>query len=261
MKAVFDLSRAYPAPAQPSGPIPLVRHGAAPDGAQWRRRNTDGLSLYVALKGGLRIESAFGDIEAPASYAACVPRGAEHNCSVTESGGQFIFFNLPAMKNFGSAHPTRAPRRLEDSHSYYLISTLISRTIQNAGGLAHAHIECLSKHVSGEDAPTRDDWFARIIDRISLSMQAPPSLDELADEAGMHPITLTKKFRRQHGCSIGEFRQRVRAERAFYRIIKQAAPLSEISLACGYADQSHMTREFRRFFSLTPAFLRRATTI
>jgi AraC-like DNA-binding protein len=50
----------------------------------------------------------------------------------------------------------------------------------------------------------------------------------------------------------------VRAERAGDLLVRTAYPLSLVGFACGYADQPHFTREFRRRAAMTPAAFRNA---
>lgn len=50
----------------------------------------------------------------------------------------------------------------------------------------------------------------------------------------------------------------VRAERAGNLLINTDHGLSVVGFACGYADQAHFTREFRRRTAMTPAVYRRA---
>lgn len=50
----------------------------------------------------------------------------------------------------------------------------------------------------------------------------------------------------------------VRAERAGDLLVRTAHPLSLVGFACGYADQSHFTREFMRRAAMTPAAYRDA---
>ncbi|MFN7152686.1 MAG: helix-turn-helix domain-containing protein [Acidovorax sp.] len=45
----------------------------------------------------------------------------------------------------------------------------------------------------------------------------------------------------------------LRFQRAMALLAKGVAPLSDVAAAAGYADQAHMTREFRRFGGFTPA--------
>jgi AraC-like DNA-binding protein len=47
-------------------------------------------------------------------------------------------------------------------------------------------------------------------------------------------------------------------EEAARRLADTDQPLAEIALACGFCDQSHLTRTFRRRTGLTPGAWRRA---
>ena len=40
------------------------------------------------------------------------------------------------------------------------------------------------------------------------------------------------------------------------RLLGVASPLAEVAVECGFSDQAHMTRDFARWFGLTPAQLR-----
>jgi AraC-like DNA-binding protein len=81
---------------------------------------------------------------------------------------------------------------------------------------------------------------------------------EIAREAGVHPVHLASVFRTHHGCTIGTFVRELRIESARRHLARSSAPLAEVALTCGFANQSHFTREFRRVTSLTPAEYRRA---
>lgn len=100
-------------------------------------------------------------------------------------------------------------------------------------------------------------WLERTEHR--LREESYVSLHELSHDAGVHATTLTRLFRRHKNCSIGEFHARARARRAFFAVVGSKTPLSEICQEAGYADQSHMTRAFRRAFATTPGQLRRFT--
>jgi AraC-like DNA-binding protein len=59
-------------------------------------------------------------------------------------------------------------------------------------------------------------------------------------------------FRRHYGCSVGEYLRRRRVHRARQRLAETDLPLAEIATEAGFADQSHLTRMFKRFVGLTP---------
>jgi AraC family transcriptional regulator len=81
---------------------------------------------------------------------------------------------------------------------------------------------------------------------------------DAAGAAGVHPVLLSRWFRRVHGVTVGEFVRRLRLERACALLVSSRKPLSEIALACGFADHAHFTRSFRRHMHIVPSEYRRA---
>ena len=64
-------------------------------------------------------------------------------------------------------------------------------------------------------------------------------------------------FRRATGESPLAYLRRRRVERAQKMMFASNEPLADIALACGLADQSHLTKLFRRLVGSTPAVWRR----
>jgi AraC-like DNA-binding protein len=84
------------------------------------------------------------------------------------------------------------------------------------------------------------------------------TVGNLADELSMHPVALARAFRRSHGCSITAFRRRARVRRAAELLIA-GAPLVDVALESGFADQSHFCRIFRTEMGVTPSAFRAMT--
>jgi AraC family transcriptional regulator len=80
-------------------------------------------------------------------------------------------------------------------------------------------------------------------------------LDQLAREAGCHPITLAREFRRATGSSLGTYVRRARLRRACELLRLGELPISMVAATCGFADQAHLTRALRRATGRTPARL------
>ena len=116
--------------------------------------------------------------------------------------------------------------------------------------LATAHRE---RAVSDSRVPA---WLRQTRERLDASFRRPPSIAELAGGAGVHPAHLTRAFRRHYLRSIGTYTREARVARAKELLPK--IPLADVALACGFADQSHFTRTFRRLEGVTPAAFRRA---
>lgn len=68
----------------------------------------------------------------------------------------------------------------------------------------------------------------------------------------LHPRTVQRHFSRSCGLTLGTMLRVARMRAALRLIRRREMPLVEVALAAGYADQSHMTREFRRLAGLTP---------
>lgn len=77
-------------------------------------------------------------------------------------------------------------------------------------------------------------------------------LEALADELGIHPVHLATTFRRWLGVTLGEYRRSVRLRRAEQLVAETNRSLGEVGVSCGFYDQSHFIRAFRREFGQTP---------
>lgn len=104
-------------------------------------------------------------------------------------------------------------------------------------------------------APT---WLPRVLDKLQTEHCRRLTLDELAREAGVHPVHLSRVFRRCIGEGIGEHVHRLRVRTACERLLVPNVSLCELSFSTGFADQSHFTRAFRKITGMTPAAFRSA---
>lgn len=83
------------------------------------------------------------------------------------------------------------------------------------------------------------------------------AIGEVAARIGVHPDTLGRRFREQFGLRPVEYRHWLRARQALALVIDGELTLAGIGAECGYTDQSHFTRSFKRVFGATPGSLRR----
>jgi transcriptional regulator GlxA family with amidase domain len=81
--------------------------------------------------------------------------------------------------------------------------------------------------------------------------------EKLAEQARLSPGHFSRAFKVSMGVAPHAFILRERIERAKDLILGSSVPLSEIALCCGFADQSHFTRMFRRHEGLSPSSWRR----
>jgi AraC family transcriptional regulator len=103
----------------------------------------------------------------------------------------------------------------------------------------------------------RSRWLTAAEERLRAEFRLPPSLRELANGAGVHPVHLARSFRASTGFSVGAFVRKLRLDWAENELVRTSRPLSEVSAEAGFADQSHFTRLFRARTGLTPKSYRR----
>ena len=87
---------------------------------------------------------------------------------------------------------------------------------------------------------------------LAARIDAPPSLTELASAVGVNPFRLVRAFRRVEGLPPHAFVVQLRVDRA-RRLLLDGLPASQVAAALGFADQAHLTRQFRLRVGVTPA--------
>ena len=107
-----------------------------------------------------------------------------------------------------------------------------------------------------ERATAAPFWLRRIKEKLNAEFRERITMDELAREAGVHPVHVSRVFRRLTGKGIGEYVHRLRVREACERMVDAEASLADISCALGFADQSHFSRTFREITGTTPAAFR-----
>jgi AraC-like DNA-binding protein len=102
-------------------------------------------------------------------------------------------------------------------------------------------------------------WQIRkVASHVEAHLDQPIRNEDLAALVRLNPSHFGRAFRNSFGEPPHEYVIRRRIERAQGLMLSTEASLSEIALNCGLADQSHLTRLFRRFAGESPRAWRRA---
>lgn len=87
-----------------------------------------------------------------------------------------------------------------------------------------------------------------VAEHISESM----SLRDLAGLVSLSPYHFARQFRSAQGCSPHEFVLGQRVEHAQRLLWRSRLAIRDIAADCGFCDQAHMTRVFKRRLGITP---------
>lgn len=86
------------------------------------------------------------------------------------------------------------------------------------------------------------------------------TLNGLAAELGIHPAHLSRDFSKYFDCNLGEYIRKLRIEKAFALLPDHNKSLTEVANECGFADQSHFLRCFKRYNNSKPSSYRKLLT-
>ncbi len=218
-----------------------------------------GGSYLSFLEGGLKTR--------PPQSVIYYPPGSTHPDRIHPRGGRCFTVGL-APSLFGKLSQLGgidAAVLMEDGDSVWLASKLYREFISADGSCAsllNGLAAALSGHVARcanrgpGDPPT---WLRHVAEMIRQHCRRAPELQELAAEVGVHPVHLSRAFRRHFGVRPSDYMRRCRIEHAMEILQDPAVSLGQAAVLCGYADQSSFTRSFKRVSGLTPAVFRRRT--
>ncbi len=101
----------------------------------------------------------------------------------------------------------------------------------------------------------------RLVQYIEAHLDRNIKLDEMAGEVGISVSGLIRKFQTEFGCAPHAYVLGQRLERARAMLsARETMPLKVIASDCGFSDQSHFLRHFKRAFQQTPTEYRKLVT-
>lgn len=196
------------------------------------------------------------------------PAGERHGNRVSEEGARVLVIQpdpdagdllrpcgelLDAVPHFRHAGLAVAARRLvremdrDDDVAPLAMEGLALEMLATA-----ARLEPAERRVSRSPR-----WLERAREFVHAHFRDSPRIADVAEEVGVHPAHLARGFRREHGMPLGTYIRTLRLEWAADRLATGDEPIARIAHRAGYADQSHLTRRFRKQMGTTPAAYRR----
>lgn len=100
-------------------------------------------------------------------------------------------------------------------------------------------------------------WLTTAVEFMHASLSGPLTVREIAACSGVHPIHFSRVFRRHFHCSVGDYVHRMRIRQAVQRL-SSSHSLAQIAADCGFCDQGHFCRVFKRVMGVTPGAYKRA---
>jgi AraC family transcriptional regulator len=138
---------------------------------------------------------------------------------------------------------------------YEIYREMKRNTAESCAAIDSKLIQLLTSAVNGTQilVAARPVWVKRIEAVLQDYEESHClSLSQLAHEAGVHPVHLSRTFTTYFGTSLGNYLRILKIQRALSQLTDTDIDLNRIAFNCGFADQSHFTRHFKSIFGSTP---------
>lgn len=99
------------------------------------------------------------------------------------------------------------------------------------------------------------------IEYISQNLSVSLVITEISKAANLAPSTLTRRFRKETGMSVGDYIDKLIMFRAERALISTDASILEISEEFGFCDQFYFSRRFKEKYGSSPREYRKKTNI
>ncbi|XHS76599.1 helix-turn-helix domain-containing protein [Burkholderiaceae bacterium UC74_6] len=214
---------------------------------------------FIVVLGGRYRSSARGvDARLGPGDALWNPPGTRHSDSF-EAGGAFLALSLSASVSQGLGLSDGGARRLQGRVQQGAQLLAMLPMALDLGGLLDLEDNChqlcaltrgTPRQAARKEAP-EPAWLRRCMEQLIDECEQPHALATLASVAGVHPVSLSRAFRRHYGLSPGQLQRRALLNRAA-RFLREGRAIADVAAALGFADQSHFTRLFRAEYRCTP---------
>jgi AraC-like DNA-binding protein len=229
----------------------------------------EGYSISVTLQGGLEFDHRGSTHRAPSGVISAVEPGAIHNARGLSEEWSFVNFLVPveiarsAVRDISERGtlPGFAQRVIVDREMTRRLLQLHRRLENSKDTLARQSDVVLTlatffrRHSSASGRVSRETTVRAPVDRARELLHASyadrVSLQQLSACAGLSPFHFLRVFEQAVGFTPHAYLNQIRVREA-QRRLSLGTPSAQVALDCGFCDQSHMVRAFRRVTGVTP---------
>jgi AraC-like DNA-binding protein len=110
--------------------------------------------------------------------------------------------------------------------------------------------------ITAESTPNRRNSESALVTRMKRLLCRDPTtvipFSHIASQCGVSRGHASRRFNREVGMSAREFRNCERVELAKKLLLDSDMAMARVALDCGFSDQSHFARVFKRYAGMTP---------
>jgi AraC family transcriptional regulator len=119
-------------------------------------------------------------------------------------------------------------------------------------GLAFELVAAAARTLNGPRGQAAPAWLRAVREQLHDDFASTIRLWVLARAAGVHPVHLTRAFRKCFGCSPGEYVRQRRIDHACRLLAESDRSITAVALDAGFSSPSHFATAFRRATGSSP---------
>ncbi len=204
-----------------------------------------------------------------------IPSNLPHGCNWQQEAEILLLAIAPdrisqiARESVNTDRIELMPRSLMNSDDPFIaqIASLLKKDLEEGCPLGSLYGESLStalfvrllKHYATVEPTIRHyrdglpkHKLQQVLDYIHAHLEQEVGLSDLAEIADMSQYYFCRLFSQSMGISPYQYVLQQRVERAKILLKNQTNSLADIALQCGFANQSHFTKHFRKQAGITP---------
>lgn len=223
-------------------------------------------SVYVSmlLSGSYKESIGSRELESKPLDVVFHPAAFEHKDEIGASGARFFSLEINSRwlsrigaQDISSVAPARLTGDAAVTMRRLLAGVLDGQTTHlRAESLVAELLAGLTKSEAAVEK--RPKWLARVEEFLRSQFCVQLTLEQVAKIADVHPVHLSRVFRKTHGMTMGDYLNQLRADCVARNLADPDRTLADLAYDAGFADQAHLTRVFKRINGITPGALRRA---
>lgn len=214
-------------------------------------------NLVFILAGGCTEKRQHGTYERRAADLTYLHAGEAHETIFAEIPTRYISVDIKpvvfAENHMKEEHLINAIHKSPDAK--FLVLKMYREMLHNdehsADSIAMLFYQfaAVSRRIDRKKTP---QWITIVKEQLNDKWNENITLNELSQAARVNPITISKHFPAYFGCTLGDYRRKLKIARSLSLIKQDGTLLTQTAHVCNFSDQSHFIRNFRSYTSFSP---------
>jgi len=216
------------------------------------------LSLGVMLEGQTLFNTQRGEFLLQKGAIAIIEPHMQHSCNPYK-GEKRSYFMIYIDRDFCFKKQCLLPLSMPLVYHKKLHDELMRIITALSLGYSSLHVKAFEAwleaffelHFQREATKSIDDSLKQVAHFLENRMDESVSLSELSHRFNINPFVLSRHFKKAFGCTPKHYWLDMRIHHA-KKLLQEGVSLSLCAQYCGFVDQSHFHRFFKRRTALTP---------